>query len=542
MRFGFAIVSASLLASVGAAGDLLPADKPIEHVIDQYIAEPLAKSGLSPAPPANDAGFIRRVTLDLCGRIPTTAETRAYVESKDANKRVQLVERLMNSPGFVRYQAAEFDVMLMDGASSGRGRNGSLREYLERALAANRPWNEIFRDLILPDDNNPAKKGAGEFLKPRLRDTDKLTTEVSVLFFGVNVSCARCHDHPHVADWKQDHFFGMKSFFSRTFDNGGFLAEREFGLVKFQTTKGQNKEARMMFLTGAVVDAPGMKEPNKEEEKKAKEFFDQFKKKKQPPPAPKFSARAAFVETALKPEQRGFLARSIVNRLWHRFFGLGLVNPVDQMHSENSPSHPALLDWLARDFIEHGYDLRRITRGIVLSQAYARTSQWGGPGEPPAGKTFAVARLRALTPLQLANSLRIATSDPKSFDSLKPADFETRIEQMEASARGLAGMFEYPGDEFQIGVNEALLFSNSDRIQKELLADSADRLLGRLNSLKDRKEIIDAAVRAIYCRPPTTEECAALDAFLAKRSDRGAEAQRQMVWALLTSSEFRFNW
>lgn len=522
--------------------EMLPADRPVEVAIDHYISAALASAKITPAVRADDATFIRRVTLDLCGRIPTVSETQAFVESKDPKKRSQLVDRLMQSSGFVRYQAAEFDVMLMQGASSGRNKGGSLRDYLERAIAANRPWNEIFRDLILPNDDDAAKKGAGEFLKPRLADVDQLTTEVSVLFFGVNVSCARCHDHPLVADWKQDHFFGMKSFFHRTFDNGGFLAEREFGLVKFQTTKGQNKEARMMFLTGKVIEAPGMKEPSKDEEKKEKDRFEEFKKKKQPPPMPKFSARAAFVETALQPEQRSLFARSIVNRLWHRFFGMGLVNPVDQMHSENPPSHPQLLEWLARDVIDHGYNLRRIIRGIVLSEAYGRSSRWEGQGEPPPAKFFAVARVRPLTPVQLANSLRLATTDPRSFDNLKPADFEKRIEQLENSARGMAGMFEYPGDDFQIGVNEALLFSNSDRIQKELLADGGDRLLGRVKSMKARNEMIDVAVRSTLCRAPTADEVSAFDSFLSKRNDRSAEAQKHLIWALLTSTEFRFNW
>src|SRR5262249_6091020 len=137
--------------------------------------------------------------------------------------------------------------------------------------------------------SKPANTGKPvDFLRMRLNDLDKLTTEVSVVFFGVNVSCARCHDHPLVPDWKQDHFFGMKSFFARTYDMGGFIAEREVGLVKFQTTKGQNKQAQMMFISGKVVDAPGMKEISKEEEKKEKEAIEKAKKDKTAPPLPKF--------------------------------------------------------------------------------------------------------------------------------------------------------------------------------------------------------------------------------------------------------------
>jgi hypothetical protein len=550
MRVAFAIFGISvLLASHGWADELLPPSAPIEKAVDHYIQAKIDADKVLVAPQVDDATLIRRLTLDLCGRIPTVPETREFVESKDPAKRAKLVDRLIASPSFARYQASEFDIMLMRDATGGKGKSGNLYDYLQKALAENRPWDRVFRELIVPDDNDAKQKGSSEFLKARLTDLDKLTTEVSVLFFGVNVSCARCHDHPHVPDWKQDNFFGMKSFFARTFDNGGFIAERDYGLVKFQTTKGVNKDAKMLFISGKVVDAPGMKELSRDEERKEREPFEEAKKKKVAPPAPKYSARAAFVDTALQPEQRDLFAKAIVNRLWARLFGLGLVNPIDQMHSENPPSHPELLAWLARDTIERKYDLRRLIRGLVMSQAYSRSSRWESAGEQPLPKYFALARVRPLTPMQLATSLRIATTDPQTFkprgESSSPAgadDFEKKIESLESTARSMASSFEYPGDDFQIGVGEALLFNNSDKVQRDLLADSNDRLLGRLKQLKDRKEIIETAMRSVLCREPTADEVKLLEAFLAKRADKMPDACRQLVWVLLTGSEFRFNY
>ena len=548
MRRLLSAASVALLIVVPMrAADLLPPGTPIEQAIDHYIGAKLSEEGIEPAAQIDDATLIRRLTLDLVGRIPTVAETNEFVASKDPAKRVKLVDRLMASGGFVRHQATMFDAMLMEGTK------GSIREYLVIAMQENRSWDRIFRELLMPVESQPGQPapkrggmsgGASVFLRERLTDLDKLTTEVSIVFFGVNVSCARCHDHPLVSDWKQDHFFGMKSFFARTMDVGGFLFEREAGLVKFQTTKGVNKQAKMMFLTGQVIDAPGTQELSKEEEKKEKELLDAAKKNKvtAPPPAPKFSARKQLVDVALQPQGREFFAKSLVNRLWQRHFGLGLVMPVDQMHSENPPSHPDLLAWLARDTIEHQYDIRRLIRGLVLSQSYSRGSRWEGNGDPPAPKSFALARLRPLTPMQLASSLRIATTDPKQFEGLKPEEFEKKMESLEGAARGMAGLFEWPGDDFQIGVGEALLFSNSDKIQKELLTDGNDRLLGRPKTAKDRREIVDLAVRTTLCRPPSADEARALEEYLAKRPDRAAEAARQIVWALLSSSEFRFNY
>ncbi len=528
------------LAPCVIAAPLCAADRPIEQVIDQHVDELLKKESVTPAPPADDATVIRRLTLDLVGRIPTPAETRAYVESSDPQKKLKLVERLMASPAFVRYQANQFDVMMAT-SNNRRGGSGGLGEYFVKAVGENRPWSQIFRELVTPDEKDPKQKGAGDFLKQRVTDIDRLTNEVSVLFFGVNVSCAQCHDHPHVNDWKQDHFYGMKTFFSRTFDNGGFVAEREFGTLKFKPNKGPEKQAKPIFLSGKEIDLPNFREPNGDEQKKEKERLDKAKTAKTPAAPPAVSARARLVEIALQQGDSDFFAKSIANRMWHRFFGFGLVNPLDQMHSENRPTHPELLEWLARDTATNQYDLRRLIKGIVLSNAYARSSKYPSEAQPNP-RFFAVARLKPLTPMQMATSLKIATSDPAGFENLKPDDFEKKIEQIENSARGFASLIAQPTDDFQIGVNEALLFSNNNRVVQEFLGEGGGTLLAKVKDLKDAKQAIDFIVRSILCRPATDEEKQLLAEYIQKRGDRQLEACRQVVWALIASAEFRFNY
>src|SRR5262249_28206743 len=161
----------------------------------------------------------------------------------------------------------------------------------------------------------------------------------------------------------------------------------------------------------------------------------------------------------------------------------------------------------------------------------------------PRPHLFAVARVKPLTPRQLAVSLRLAVTDPQSMPaSLKADEFDKRLQGLESSAGGFAGLFEQPGDDFQVGVSQALLFNKNDRIQKDLLADGGDRLLGRMKQLKNGDEMIDLAVRTVLCRPPRDEERKLLGDYLKQRGDRKAESQRQMLWALLTSAEFRFNY
>lgn len=532
LRLALPVLTALLaVGSNTRAVELLPPDRPLPEVIDFYLDAKLGEAGVKPTASTEDAGLIRRLTLDLIGRIPTEAEMRAYVESTDPEKHVKLVDRLMGSPAYARHQANEFDAMMMAGT------RGSLRDYLNRAFEEDRPWDQIFREVILADESRPGDKGAGNYLKPRTKDLDRLTSDVSSIFFGVDVSCAKCHDHPRVVDWKQDHYYGMKSFFARTYEAGTFVGETDYGTVKFQTTDGKERQARLMFLTGRIVETPAVKEPSKDEQKEEKRRIAEAKKRKEPPPAPKFSIRAQLVDVALQPGERDFFANAIVNRLWNRFFGVGLVMPLDQMHSANPPSHPELLSWLARDLVEHRYDLRRLIRGLVLSRGYARSSLWQ-EGEAPDPRLFGVAAVRPLTPLQLASSMWVATTDPAAFPTDQPpgkleAEFDGR-------ARGLAGALAKPGEDYQIGVSEALLMSNGDRIQ-ELLTEKNERLVGRLAQIENVDERVAVAVRNVLSRPPADEEVSLLGEYLAKRTDRQVEGIRQLVWVLLTSAEFRFN-
>ena len=538
-----AIVTAVAVLTFGQsrAEELLPKSRSIESAIDHYVDSLAKQDEITFAPQADDAALVRRLTLDLVGRIPTTAESDEFVKTIDPAKRAKLIDRLIASPGFIRHQAAQFDVMLNSTVAGGDTKKGTVREYLVAALKDGKAWDKIFRELMLPDETDPKQKGASEYLRGRVADADKLTNDVSVAFFGVNVSCAQCHDHPLVADWKQDHFFGMKSFLVRTYDANGFLAERDVGLVKFKPTKGPEKTAKLMFLTGTEVKTDTLREPTKDEQKKEKDFADKSKANKTAPPPPTFSARAKFVDLALKPGESEFFARSIANRLWHRFLGTGLVNPLDQMHSENLPAMPELLAWLARDVAANGYDLKRLTRGIVMSQTYSRSSQSASQSPTPS-KYFAVAKLKPMTPMQLASSLKIATSDPATFEKLKDDEFERRLESIDSAARGFAGTIAQPTDDFQIGVGEALLFSNSDRIGKEFLTDGSGTLLSKTKLLKDPAEVAELMVKTAFGRPAKADEKAAIVEYLQKRNDRSAEAQKQVLWALVTSAEFRFNY
>lgn len=533
------VVSFAIPASVYGEDQLLPPNQTISGAIDHYINAKLAKESVNAAPAASDATFLRRITLDLNGRIPTISELQAYLESTNPKKKEELVDRLMKSPAFARHMGHQFTVFMQSSDITLRNRvDNGLRQYLRTSFETDKKWDQIFREVLLPNYEKKEQNGAEQFLKSRIRDLNAVTNDVSVIFFGVNVSCAQCHDHPLVKDWTQDHFYGMKSFFARTVDNGGFLAEKAHGVVKYTPNGRKEKVAPVIFLSGKDVTPKEYREPTKEETKAEKKVFDKAKKDKKSPAPPPVSLRRTLVEVALQPDQSDFFSKAIVNRLFFQFFGQGLVSPLDQMHSENAPSHPELLAWLARDTEKNGYDLHRLVRGIVMSDAYGRSSYWKS-GETPTPDLFAVAHVRPLTPLQLGMALRMVGTDPNNFPT-KSDQLEKQMEQLERSAEGLASLFEHPGEHFEVSITEALLFANSDRIQKEILQGNG-RLVSRMMTLKSPEEKVRLAVRTVLSRPVDAEEMGLLTSYLAQRSDRQEDACQQIVWALMTGGEFRFN-
>lgn len=536
VSFFIAIAAGFAMTLESRADELLPSNRPIAEAIDHYVDAKLKKAKIAPAPLADDAALVRRLYLDLAGRIPTTAEAQAFINSKDPRKRQTLIEDLVASPEFLRHNATEFDVFLRNENPDG----GSVRSYLLAAFQENRPWDEMFRDLIGAGENaNPAKPE--QYVLKRLKDRDVLARDVSSVFFGLNISCAQCHRHPYIETLTQDYFYGMREFFAASYDFQGKLLDRQYvKLGEFKTKSGMMQPVSLMFLDGKQIERPkedpavadlakAIQEESKIIEKMAKE------KSKELPAQPAFRARVKLAEIALSPANRDRFAKAMVNRLWHRFYGHGLVMRTDQMHANNTPSHPELLDWLARDFIEHKYDLKRLMVGLVSSNAYARSSQWKGDS-PPTLEHFAVAAVRPLTPGQWGASFHMVTN-PSLFGSDKTSAAREKLASaLETAGKGAETFIDYPRDDSPISTTESMRLSNDAGIQKSVAGRST-----ALMQVKDRKAQISEAVWVVLSRPPTASEFELFDSYLERRKDRPEAGLQQVIWALVNSPEFRFN-
>ena len=246
---------------------------------------------------------------------------------------------------------------------------------------------------------------------------------------------------------------------------------------------------------------------------------------------PAFSRREQFAELATR--NNPLLARAFVNRAWAMVFGRGLVHPVDRMDSAHPPSHPDLLDWLARDFEQSGYDIRRLIRNLVLTRTYQLDSKPAGNGTKPPPEAFACATEKPLSAEALCRSMLVATGQHPDADGKFP-DFEKSKAQF-------ADVFpELFPVEFNASLKQALFLTNN-RFFDDLLKPQTNNLTGRLLDIESPRERVKEAFLAVLGRPPDAEELKRGTEYLASRATRPEAAIQQTVWALLTSAEFRFS-
>lgn len=528
------LVAAIFVFSLPFAGQLRADQKavPPEQVaakIDGFLESHWSAKKIQPAKRADDATFLRRVTLDLTGRIPTTGDLDQFLADQSDDKRHQLIERLTGGPEFPLHLGNVLDRMIQTRYAG----NADFVDYLRRSIRDEKSWDIVFRELMLGPWDTDQLKPANRFLDKRAKTTDVLAVDAARVFFGVDISCAKCHDHPLVDDWTQDHFYGMVAFFNRTTGGRGKVGEKKEGEVTFLGPDGQEKIAKLMFLSGQVIEEPSSATAKSSEKEQ-----------------PRFSRREQLVKTAL--EEKVFFSRAIVNRMWEYFLGRGLVDPVDQMHSGNESAVPGLLEWLADDFASSGYDLRRLIEAIANSRAYQLSSRWERDTAVPDASLFAVAKLRPLSQRQLAFSLLVATGN---VDLGEPSAVQRRAERysgvtglrrieqyltIEEQAAGLTGSFDERHPEFQSSVAEALFMSNNPASQK-IVKVNGNNLASQLAATADDRELVTKAVRTSLSRRPREDELNRLTKWFARQGADRVEASEQLIWALVTSAEFRFN-
>mgnify|MGYP001025898079 FL=1 len=482
----------------------------VARQIDAIIARRLAAEKVTPSEPASDAEFLRRVYLDITGKIPTAEQAAAFLDSTNQQKRARLIEQLLASPDYGRHFADEWVRLLVPRNSDNRAlRVQPLFDWLAEQFNQNRPWSEIVTALLTATGTQQENPAVTYFLANQ--GLDQITNSVCKLFLGNQLQCAQCHNHPFT-NWKQNDYWSFAAFFSKV------RADNTVRAAKLGNTPGVTESNRIFG-----------RRPNLPESYKA--LPPKFLGGAQPQlrsDEPYRPVLAKWLTAADNP----YFARATVNRWWAKFFGRGLVNPVDDMHEDNPPTYPELLDLLAAQLAAHNFDLKWLVRTITNTQAYQRSSR--PVGEQPADPAlFAQMPLKPMTPAQLFDALAQVVGFNRNLAVRKPtAGGRPAFNIREAFIVAFSGDEGADPLDYQLGIPHALRLMNSQLTNVEGLA-----LQEALRRGKTPEEILDWLYLGMLSRRPTEQERKRFLAYVAERKyDRSAWAD--IFWALLNSSEF----
>ncbi len=497
--------------------------EPVE-AIDYFLAEGWRERAVNPTPVCDDTTFVRRIFLDLAGRIPTPEEVNAFIQDASPQKRPLLVDRLLASDEYPRTFREIWDALLMGrnaGRREQRRRESGWLDFLENAFRQNRPWNEVVHAMIVARPEKPEDKGSQWFVFERRNEFQPMAEALAPVIYGTRIDCAQCHDHPLAREIKQGHYWGLVAAFNRSknVEKGATVVNESAigGFVNFTNLKKESQPAVIMLLNGRTVE-----ESWPEADKKQEEAPDAYVDAGALGKVPKFSRRAALADAATKDNP--LLARAFVNHTWAILLGRGIVHPMDEMNSKSPPSHPALLDWLANDFATHNHDMRRLIRAITLSRAYQLSAPQGSA--PVAPETFAAATEKPLTAEILSRSARLASGRNAEDAALRQA---------------FAGAFpDVLPRVFRSTIQQAMLLANNEQLAA-LFKPEAGTTAERLGALATPEERVQEAFRIALIREPDAEEMARGSAYLQAHSGKPAEAVGELLWALVTGPEFLTN-
>jgi hypothetical protein len=485
--------------------------------IDKAIADKLKAEGVTTAPLTSDAEFLRRVYLDITGHIPSGDKAAAFLDDKDPNKRSKLIDELLASEDYGKHLADIWQALLLPKNSDNRRLDTApMAKWLEENFNKNQHWNTMVHDLLTasgPQDKN----GAVTFFVAN-GTVDKMTDEVTKVFLGVQLQCAQCHNHPFT-EWKQTEYWGMAAFFMKV--------------------QAQNaNQAAKAGNAPTVAEVDNVRRGKNALPESAKILPPKFLAAETPNVSRTGPVRPVLADW-LTTAQNPFFSKAMANRIWSQYFGRGVVNPVDDMHDDNPPSHPELLQELANQFAKNDFDVKYLIRAICNSQAYQRTSKLSGKDSDPAPNLYAKMAVKVLTGEHLFDSLgnvlgrqegRAAGEARKgAMGKGGPGGNQRAVFVAFFGADETASVTEY-----QSGIPQALNLMNSPRINTAVQANPLVR------SGSAPEVVIEKLYLSTLSRRPTSTEIEKMTAHV-KKADAPAKGYSDILWALLNSSEFTLN-
>jgi hypothetical protein len=496
--------------------------------IDAVFAEAWENERVTPAALAGDSEYLRRLTLDLAGRIPAVSEVRDFIHGDAPGNRREVVERLLDSPAFVRHFTTVLRNALIPQANSQpqfRGLVPGFDAWLWGHLAKERPYDEIVRDIITTElnfNNGNALSSTTSpdaFFAVRELKPENLAAGTARAFLGVRLDCAQCHDHPF-DKWKQEQFWNLAAFYSG-----------------FSRDENPDEDNPLMMNVAEKTDARSIKIPGTENTVPAVFLTGTAPEWKSTENTPR-----QLLANWIVADSNPYFAKMAVNRVWAQFFGHGIVDPVDDFSENNPPSHPEVLEVLSQDFISSGYDLKRLVRVITATQVYQLSSVQSHESQSEPSH-FARAVLRGLTPEQFFDSLAEAVGFYQPYRSDNPFVIDTNSPR----ARFL-DLFRDSAEsalERETTILQALAMMNGDFIGDATSLEDSQTLKAVIEfpGMTDSQRL-QTVFLASLSRQPTIPELQRFEKYLAAATEGNnpkAEALSDVFWALLNCSEFLLN-
>ncbi|GIX05347.1 MAG: hypothetical protein KatS3mg114_1216 [Planctomycetaceae bacterium] len=487
--------------------------------VDQLLEQSWSAWQVEPAPPADDAEWLRRVYLQLTGRIPTWQEAEQFLQDTTPDKRRRVVDALLDSGEYARHMATWWAQLLVGRAPSPRVNRHALHKYLRLSFAANKPWSLMVAELITAEGSTE-ENGAANFLVAHLNNQAVPATAITArLFLGIQMHCAQCHHHPF-NEMRQSVFWEFNSLFQqaavqeRVVTGGRRIIELvnrpEGGPIYYETLQGLMKVAFPRFL-GQEID-----------------------------PAPEVPRRQRLAEL-LTQSPEAPLAAPFINRLWQQFLGAGFTRPIDDMGPHNPPAHPEILQLLAQEFVRSGYDTKALIRWICASRVYQLSSRHpDGLDELNRSEvvSFRQVYARPMSPEQLYDSLIVATRAHQAGQFQWEAAEQQRQQWLQRFVISLENDENDEAETLTGSYRQALMMMNGEWMVEALSLKPGTFLAELLREPMSDTERIKRLFLATLTRYPTPREMAMLQRQVTTRLGQRAAVYQDLFWALLNSNEF----
>ena len=515
---------------LGAPVEKLP---PANNFVDELVYKQLKKLGLPPSPLCDDGTFLRRVTIDLNGRLPTREESEKFVANKDPKKYEKLVDRLLASDDYAYYFANKWSSVLRNRRSpvtKDPKPTAAFHAWIRDSLKNNKPYDQFVREIITVSGEHIKNPPVVWFRE--LKDASALQEDAAQLFLGQRIQCARCHHHP-LEKWSQDDYYAFQAFFTRV------------QVTQPVAAKKKNKKKPAVPAKPAVVSM-----------KKGKAQATNPRTGKSVLPAglggqtleltEKDDPRVKLADWMAEPNNP-FFARALANRYWKHFFSRGLVEPEDDMRVTNPPSNPELLDALAQHFVEKKFDMKDLIRTICTSNVYrlsAMPNEYNIDDKQNFSR-FLPRRLNAEVLLDAIDEVTLSrTKFPGGVRAVQLPDNASNSYFLSVFGRPDAASACECERSSDSSLAQALHLFNSKEILAKITGGGKSSKVRTALMAADKRPHADR-LRDLYLvalsRPPSEEETATLLAHVEKNKGKERQAYEDIVWALINTKEFLFN-